>query len=159
MNDKINFLQSFKGKTVDEVIKIREETEKQSNKNQAVLQQKKIEWYKNCIGKYFVIKHNDTAFSLVHIKEKEIPKEKVHYTIDPRYNNNNPLYFLAWECYHIVLNTKIEANAGFNVLWLGNPFEGRTMSFATCKEITKEKFEEITSPFNSLIDKSKQLLK
>lgn len=158
MNDKLIFLQSFKGKTVNEVIEILEKTEEQSNKEKALLQQKKIEWYKSCIGKYFVIQHNDVAFSLVHIEEKEIPKEKMHYATDPRYDKNNPLYFLAWRCYHIVLPSKIESNAGFNVLWLGNPFENFTTSSTTCKEITKEKFEEITSSFNLLIDKAKQIL-
>lgn len=157
MNDKINFLQSFKGKTVNEVIEILKKTEEQIKEEQTLFQQKKVEWYKSCIGKYFVIQHNDVAFSLVHIKEKEIPKEKIHYAIDPRYNKNNPLYFLAWECYHIVLPSRIESNAGFNILWLGNPFENNTPS-STCKEITKERFEEITSSFNLLIDKAKQIL-
>lgn len=147
----INFLRSFKGKTVDEVIEILEKTKEQSNKEEAILQQKKMEWYESCINKHFVIQHNDVAFSLVHIKEKEISEK------NPRYDKNNPLYFLAWECYHIVLPSKIESNAGFNILWLGNPFENNTSSL-TCKEITKEKFEEITSSFNSLINNAEKIL-
>lgn len=157
MNDKVIFLQSFKGKTVDEVIEILLKTEEQVKEEQTLFEKKKVEWYKSCIGKYFVIQHNEVAFTLVHIKEKEISKGKNY--INYRYDN---LFEFAWDCYHIVLSDKpkFESNAGFNVLWLNNPFERSIInSDNTVKEISKEKFDEITSSFDLLINKTKQILK
>ena len=146
----IEFLQTVKGMTVEEALAILQKNKQEFEAKQALAQQKKMEWYKSCIGKYYVIQHNDTAFTLVHIKERE----KLD-SID----QNNPQFILTWECYNVVLsgNSRIESNAGFNWLWLCNPYEKGTMS-STCKEITKEEFEEITSPFDSLIDKAKQIL-
>ena len=156
MNDRINFLKPFNGKTVAEVIAILEKEEQEINNKQSLLQQKKTEWYKNCIGRYFVIDHNGTAFTLVHIMDKK--QRETTYQ-----NANNPLEFFTWECYSVVLpdsftKPRIESNAGFNYLWLCNPYE-RSPQTSTCKEITKEKFERITSPFNSLINETKQILK
>lgn len=157
MNDKVIFLQSFKGKTVDEVIEILLKTEEQVKEEQTLFEKKKVEWYKSCIGKYFVIQHNEVAFTLVHIKEKEISKGKNY--INYRYDN---LFEFTWDCYRIVLSDKpkFESNAGFNVLWLNNPFERSIInSDNTVKEISKEKFDEITSSFDLLINKTKQILK
>lgn len=157
MNNNIKFLQSFKGKTVEEAIAILQKEEQEFNNKQSLLQKQKMEWYKNCIGKYFVIQHNDTAFTLVHIKERE--KLNSIDQNNPQFILNNPQSLIAWECYRVVLSDHsiIEANAGFNWLWLCNPYERDTMS-STCKEITKEEFERITSPFNSLINEIKQVL-
>lgn len=156
MKDTIKLLQSFKGKTVEEAIAILQKEEQEVNDKQSLAQQKKMEWYKGCIGKYYKILHNNIAFSLVHIKEGKKPKN-----IDQYIYQNNPIHFLSWECYHITLSyqPKIESNSGFNVLWLGNPFEEYRTVSTICKEISKEEFEGITSPFNSLINKVKQIWK
>lgn len=43
MNDKVIFLQSFKGKTVDEVIEILLKTEEQVKEEQTLFEKKKVE--------------------------------------------------------------------------------------------------------------------
>lgn len=155
MNDNIKFLQSFKGKTVEEVITILQKKEQEFNDKQSLLQKQKMEWYRSCIGKYYKIQHNNISFTLVYIKKRE-----KHKNIDQYQYQNNPIYFLTWECYNIVLSDQstMRSNAGFNFLWLCNPYENGTMT-STCKEISKEEFEEITTPFNSLINKVQQILK
>jgi hypothetical protein len=155
MKDTIKFLQPYKGKTVEEVIAILQKKEQKINNEQSLAQQKKMEWYKGCIGKYYKIQHNNTTYTLVYIKEGQ-----KHKSIDQYIYQNIPYQFLSWRCYTIILSDqpRIVSNAGFDVLWLGNPFEENKPQF-TCKEITKEEFEEITFPFDSLIDKAKQILK
>ena len=155
MNNTIKILQSYKGKTVEEAIAILQKEEQEINDKQSLLQQNKIEWYKNCIGKYFVIQHNDISFTLVHIQKRKTPNTN-HY-----YGPNSPEYYITWGmCYNVLFGTQpmIKGNAGLNPLWLCNPYEEGKMS-STCKEITKDEFEKITSPFNSIINEAKQILK
>ena len=154
MEDTIKLLQPYKGKTVEEVIAILQKKEQKINNKQSLAQQKKMEWYKGCIGKYYKIQYSSTTFMLVHIKKGKKPK-----TLDNYQHENNPYSFLAWECYFIQLSDrpKIESNSGFCVTWLCNPYESSRPS-NTCIEISKEEFERITSPFNSLINEAKQIL-
>lgn len=158
MEDKINFLLSFKGKTVDEVIALLKEDKQKLDEKQTLRRQKLIEYYRNCIGKYFVIQHNNIAFTLVHIMET--PKGQIRIPTNPC-EEGNPLYFLTWECYNIILSDqpRVESNAAFNILWLNNPYEDYIAKSTTCKEINKEEFEKITSSFNSFINITKQILK
>lgn len=153
-NDIIKFLQTVKTKTVEEALAIIQKNKQEFEAKQALVQQKKMEWYKSCIGKYYKIQHSDINFTLVYIKEGKKPKN-----IDTYQYENNPYQFLAWKCYTIILSDqpRIVSNAGFDVKWLDNPFEEYKPQF-TCKEITKEEFERITSPFNSLINEAKQIL-
>lgn len=153
-NDELRFLKSFKGKTVNEVIEILEKKEQEINNKQSLLQEQKMNWYRSCIGKYYKIQNNNTSFTLVYIKDR-----KKNKNIDQYQYQNNPLYFLTWECYDIVISDQstIKSNAGFNFLWLCNPYENGKMT-STCKEISKEEFEEITTPFNSLVNKAQQIL-
>lgn len=155
MENTIKILQSYKGKTVEEAIAILQKEKRDINDKQSLLQEQKMNWFKSCIGKYYKIQHNDTTFTLVYIKEGKKPKN-----IDQYLYQNNPYQFLAWKCYNIILSDqpRIVSNAGFDVHWLDNPFEKYKPQF-TCKEVSKEEFEEITSPFDSLINKVKQILK
>lgn len=79
MNDNIKFLQSFKGKTVEEVIAILQKKEQDINNKQSLAQQKKMEWYKSCIDKYYKIQHNNTTYTLVYIKERQKHKSIDQY--------------------------------------------------------------------------------
>lgn len=152
-NDIIKFLQTVKEMTVEEALAIIQKNKQEFEAKQALVQQKKMEWYKNCIGNYYKIQSGTVFTTLVHIKERKKPKNT------DTYQYYNPYCYLDWECYSVIFGDQptIKGNAGFNPLWLCNPYEEGKMT-ATCKEITKEEFERITSPFNSLINEAKQIL-
>ena len=155
MNDMIKLLQPYKGKTVEETIAILQKKEQEFNDKQSLLQEQKMNWYRSCIGKYYKIQHNNISFTLVYIKKREKNKN-----LDQYQYQSNPIYFLTWECYNIVLSDQstMRSNAAFNFLWLCNPYENSRVT-DTCTEISKEEFEEITIPFNSFVNKVQQILK
>jgi len=98
----------------------------------------KLEWYKNLIGRYFILNFNDVSYCVVYI--------------DKLFSGEITTKFLTYDIHRSSEQFSItKENRPINKLWFNCPYEDEYFgkSSTKVKEITKEEFDNYTKLFES----------
>ncbi len=142
-NAIISFLQNMKRSGVndiDSVInKLRDEDNQRINAEEERLNKCK-EWYKNLVGKYVKIVHNQRFTMVLYVNHE--PKNE--------YDNLYDTYSIDWENKNVSFE-----NRKVNRYWFANPYEkeyyGKSENVKNYSEITKEEYDNIIDVYNQTI--------
>ena len=144
MNNIISILENYKGKTVDEVINILNQCEKERNDKETERKNNYNEFLKSREGKYFVINFNGASFIVLYVDHIDVYKYSTKLSVIDIYRGE---YF----------NIKFESR-DINHIWFLNPY--KTYNYGgpgvkECKEITKEEYDNIEKECLDIINKMK----
>jgi hypothetical protein len=113
---------------------------------------KKNEWYKNCIGKCFLVDFNGVSFSAYRINE------------DPGMTNKmEGVRFFAGTSSDRRITAEYNKKDPFNRFWLQNPYEDNGIygnsGNRSVREITNEEFESYVKTYERLSEYINELIK
>ena len=133
----INYLNSFKGQSVDSLINQLTINESENQEKEKTRAQNLIKWYKDLNGRYFLIKFNTFSFIVVKIENE--------------FDSNITISQPSYNIYKAKNYFKIEfENRQINKFWLNNPFEEYhyEQNSTQVRELTEEEYGEYVRLYN-----------
>ena len=144
MNNIVNILSNYKGKTVDEVIELMNRQDEERSNAETIRRHNYEEFLKSRVDKYFIIDFNGASFIVFYVDHININQSSTKMNVIDIYIGNK---------YNITFESR-----PINHSWFLNPYETFTYggpAVKGCKEITKEEYDNIEKECLDIINKIK----